>query len=133
MSARDAAPSRAVADALATLGIRRLALAIHDASLPASAGEDVGRGAPASDAAGRFFAFVRGLGFDALQLGPQGETGPANPSPYDATWFSRAVASLAWAPLVRGDHGPRLLDDDTLARHAEAERGADPARARHRA
>lgn len=125
-------PSSAVADALAVLGIRRLALAIHDASLPSTSEEDVGRGAPGSDGATRFFAFVRTLGFDAIQLGPAGETGATNPSPYDATWFSRNPLSLAWAPLVRGDDGPTLLDGDTFSRHVAAARGGDPSRASHR-
>jgi 4-alpha-glucanotransferase len=125
-----AAPTRAVADALALLGIERLALAIHDASLPSAPEEDAGRGAPASDEAARLFAFARRLGFDAIQLGPQGET-PA--SPYDATWFSRNVASLAWAPLARGDHGVRLLDARSLASLAAARPAGAASRVDHAA
>lgn len=124
--------SSAVADALSALGIRRLALAIHDASLPSGEHEDIGRGSPGSDEATRFFAFVRAIGFDAIQLGPEGETSLGNPSPYDATWFSRSVVSLAWSPLVRGDDAAPLLDVDTFEQRVAAARSPDPTRTVHR-
>lgn len=89
--------------ARAELGVRRLLLSIHDVSFPADADEDVGRGSPYTRAAERLLAYVRSLGFTGLQLGPQGQTSVDNPSPYDATFFSRNVDSLplrALAPLV---------------------------------
>ncbi len=125
------AAAPAVLEALSLLGVERLALAIHDASLPSAASEDSGRGAPASDEAARFFGFARRLGFDTVQLGPQGETG-GSASPYDATWFSRSVASLAWTPLARGDHGLRLLDDALFAALIAARPAGAPDRVQHR-
>ena len=88
-------------------------LAIHDASFPAGS-VDVGRGTPYSDAGHAFFRFVHDLGFTGVQLGPQGETSRVNPSPYDATLFSRSTMALSLPPLadervpasacVRADH-----------------------------
>jgi len=108
-------PSPAVARALELLGIRTLALAIHDASFPMASDEDLGRGSPYGDEAARFLATVRGLGFDAIQLGPQGETSVGNASPYDATLFSQSLVSIAWAPLTRGEPCADLLDPEELA------------------
>ena len=85
--------------ALDALGIRRLALAVHDAALPGDPRDDVGRGAPLSKGGLAFLRFAADLGFDAVQLGPQGETTEHDQSPYDASIFSRSTLSLALAPL----------------------------------
>ena len=125
-------PSRdAVRDALSALGIRELALATHDSSLPMAPEEDIGRGAPAADEALRLFATARVLGFTAIQLGPQGETSEGNASPYDATAFSRSIDSLAWTPLVRGDHETRLLTAERLASWVSERPAGSETRVRH--
>jgi 4-alpha-glucanotransferase len=120
----------AVPAALSALDVRELALAVHDASLPMGAHEDLGRGSPGSDEAARLFAFARRLGFTAIQLGPQGETSAGNASPYDSTAFSRSLVSLAWAPLVRGEGGAKPFDEETLAALVAAQPG-EPEPARH--
>lgn len=86
-------PDAAVVEALGLLGKRRLTLAIHDSSFPAAAG-DVGRGSPYNAGGRAFLAFARRLGFDSIQLGPQGQTPRDNPSPYDGTLFSRNLLNL---------------------------------------
>ncbi len=115
----------AIAEGLERLGVRRLLLAIHDTSFPSDPDEDIGRGTPATRAAGRLFAYAKQLGFTGIQLGPQGMTSRRNPSPYDGTIFSRHLgnASLAaYAELV----GPTDLERALLpepggpARHAHA-------------
>lgn len=88
-----------VRSALAALGIQRLVLAIHDASLPGDARDDLGRGAPLSLGGLAFLRFIADLGFDGVQLGPQGETSLVNPSPYDGTISSRSTLSIAAGPL----------------------------------
>jgi 4-alpha-glucanotransferase len=119
---------RDVRRALRELGVERLALQIHDASFPGNGDEDVGRGAPASDGAREFIGFVAQLGFDSLQLGPQGATSPGNPSPYDAALFSRNPCSIALAPLRRsGLLPPRRMAE--LVASSPGGRG----RAHHRA
>lgn len=89
------------------LGIDRLALQIHDVSFPSEPDEDCGRGSPYSRGAERFFAFAVKLGFDTIQLGPQGMTQRGNSSPYDGTLFSCNPLNL---PLVR------LVEEGRLSR-----------------
>jgi 4-alpha-glucanotransferase len=93
-----------LADKLDQLGVRRLLLAIHEMSFPSDPDEDLGRGAPATRAAGRFMSFAKGLGFTGLQLGSPGQTSRDTPSPYEATLFSRNLATISvgayegWVP-----------------------------------
>src|SRR3954471_1672982 len=85
--------------ALEALGIRRLLLGVHDAALPGDPADDAGRGAPLSLGGLAFLRFAQELGFDGLQLGPQGRTSEIDASPYDGTLFSRNTLSLALGPL----------------------------------
>ncbi|WP_205747175.1 4-alpha-glucanotransferase [Desulfopila sp. IMCC35006] len=92
--------STAIDRALQLLGIRNFLLGIHDAAFPSLATEDLGRGSPYTDGAAVFLQFARSLGFNGVQLGPQGITTPANASPYDGSFFSRNPLSLAPLPLT---------------------------------
>ena len=74
-------------------------LGIHDACFPAGS-DDVGVGTPYSEAGRALFRYARSLGFNGVQLGPQGDTTPTNPSPYDATLFSRSTISVAVPPCA---------------------------------
>ncbi len=103
-----------IPNALRLLGVRNFTLAIHDAAFPGLSSEDLGRGTPYSQAAGQFFEFAASLGFNSMQLGPQGITTAANPSPYDGSFFSRNPLSLAAQPLIDAEN--RLLEAATLAR-----------------
>jgi 4-alpha-glucanotransferase len=82
------------------LGIEQLLLQIHDGSFPSNVEEDCGRGSPYSQGAERFFEFAARLGFDGIQLGPQGKTERGNPSPYDSTLFSRNPLNLPLGKYV---------------------------------
>jgi 4-alpha-glucanotransferase len=108
------------------LGIRDLAFGIHDAAFPATDGEDVGRGSPYAAGARGLLEWVRAIGFDAVQLGPQGETAAAD-SPYDAAVFARNPLSIAAARLAEERWG-RLLDPDRVAARVATRRGGPPAR-----
>lgn len=110
--------------ALALLGKRRFVLAVHDVSFPSLPDEDTGRGSPYTAGARAFLRFAAALGFDGIQLGPQGETGPENPSPYDGAAFSRSIGSLALA-------ASGLVEEDALARIVSGVPGG-PERAHHR-
>lgn len=90
----DQDPDPAIREALGLLGVTHLLLAVHDASFPAAPGEDTGRGSPYGAGGLALARFARSLGFTGLQLGPQGQTSPINPSPYDGTLFSRNILSL---------------------------------------
>lgn len=97
-------------------------LGIHDPAFPSRPGEDVGRGSPCSEGAWDFLCFIRALGFDGVQLGPQGMTAPDNPSPYDGTLFSRNPLSLAFLSLARSEWG-RLISPESLAGAVASRRG----------
>jgi len=118
---------RSVREALQRLDVRKLVLGIQDSSLPSAEEEDTGRGAPCSETALGLLRFVRNLGFDGIQLGPQGETGEGSASPYEGTVFSRNTLSISLARLVEGD-GPwsGLLARDALTRAvARKPKGSD--------
>ncbi|GEJ55410.1 hypothetical protein AMYX_01510 [Anaeromyxobacter diazotrophicus] len=97
------------------LGIRRLLLGLHDAAFPSTPEEDTGRGTPYGDGAVALLEFAAELGFDGLQLGPQGALPPGHASPYDGAFFSREPTSVALLPLTRPAFG-ELLDRGWLAR-----------------
>jgi 4-alpha-glucanotransferase len=103
---------------LEQLGVKRLLLAIHDVSFPSDLDEDIGRGSPATRAAGRLFAYARQLGFTGIQLGPQGQTARSNPSPYDGTIFSRNIGNVAVGTF--GVPFAQWLVPGGPARHAHA-------------
>ena len=97
-----------IRDALRALDKRQLVLGVHGPSLPSLEEEDTGRGTPYSAGASRYFAFVRQLGFTAVQLGPMGQTSADNASPYDGALFAANVLDL-WLPaLVDGPLGGLL-------------------------
>jgi 4-alpha-glucanotransferase len=99
--------------ALDELGVRRLLMAIQDVSFPSDADEDVGRGSPGTRAAHKLLRFLCDLGFNGIQLGPQGQTARDNPSPYDGTLFSRNVDSIPLDLFASGDLA-ELVDTTTL-------------------
>src|SRR5215471_6132703 len=93
---------------LSRLGIERLVFAIHDSMFPSAPEEDIGRGSPYAKGAYELLGFLAALGFDGVQLGPQGDTSLVNPSPYDGAHFTKSPLSIAlatlreekdWAPL----------------------------------
>ena len=105
-----------VADALRALDVRNLTLSVHDASFPGDADEDVGRGSPCTRGALRFLRFVRALGFTGMQLGPDGQTPPDDPSPYRGAAFPRNPLSIALAPLAEDPEWGGLLPVEALER-----------------
>ncbi len=111
-----------VREALEELGIRRLLLGIHDAAFPMLPSEDVGRGSPHSAGAADFLDFAASLGFDGIQLGPQGLTSASNPSPYDGALFSRDPLSIALEPLTSPEWAT-LVRPETLAASISARPG----------
>jgi len=123
---------RVIDAALQLLGIRRFALAIHDASFPSATAEDIGRGSPYSEGGLGFLRFARSLGFNAIQMGPQGKTPRHDPSPYNGCIFAKSVLSLAAHTLAQDDRLAAVVTeadlDRLLARRAAHEREEDPER-----
>lgn len=122
-----ARPDEAIRVALARLGVDRFVLSIHQASFPAGE-DDIGIGTPHSARGIDFAAYARSLGFDGIALGPGGKTSRSNPSPYDATAFSKSPLSIALGALTGADDGPwsKLLDPSEIvaARRAVPETGS---------
>jgi 4-alpha-glucanotransferase len=124
-------PDGDIAAALDLLDKRRLVLSIHDASFPGQPGEDLGRGSPYSRGGLGFLRFARGLGFDGVQLGPQGQTSRSNASPYDGTIFSRNLLSVDLHALAEEPAWAGLISRDTLARIASENPQPDGRRTAH--
>ncbi|QRN96421.1 4-alpha-glucanotransferase [Archangium violaceum] len=122
---------RHVTAALAALNVRNLVLSIHDPSFPSTPGEDLGRGSPYSEGGLRFLEFTRELGFNGIQLGPQGQTSEDNPSPYDGTLFSRNVLNVALASLTHEESWGGLLRPERVQALVAARPGSEP-RVKHR-
>jgi 4-alpha-glucanotransferase len=81
----------------------------------------VGRGAPLSRGGLAFLRFAADLGFTGLQFGPQGETTPGDPSPYDSTLFGRSTASISLGALVRKEALPaEVLERAAMGRPSGA-------------
>ncbi len=127
-------PAASPRETLRALGIDDLVLEIHDPAFPAAPGEDVGRGAPASRGALDFLEFARDLGFTGIQLGPQGETSPGNPSPYDGSVLARSTLSIDLAEFASGE-APfgRLLGEEEWQAVVRARPEGSERRVAHRA
>jgi 4-alpha-glucanotransferase len=106
LAARDA-----VADALAVLGVDRVIFGIHASAFPAGA-MDVGYGSPHSAEGRRLLGFVKGIGFDTLQLGPGGQVSDHDLSPYDGTAFARNLLCLDLEALCDERFGALLARAD---------------------
>ena len=91
---------KCVQDALQILGKENLAFIIHDQSFPSISDQDTGRGSPYSEGGIDFIRFIKRLGFNIIQLGPQGQTTRINQSPYEGTIFSKNILSIALDSLV---------------------------------
>jgi 4-alpha-glucanotransferase len=110
----DVEEARWVREALRVLDVRKLVLGIHDPSFPSEEDDDSGRGTPYAPAGLRLLRFVHGLGFDGIQLGPQGETSELDASPYGGTIFSRSLLSISLLGLAREPEWLGLLPRDRL-------------------
>jgi len=110
-------------EALRVLDVRRLVLSVHDASFPGAPGGDTGRGSPYGPGARDLLRFARELGFNGVQLGPQGETSPDNPSPYDGTVFAKSALSISLAELASEPRWGGILPVRALADAVQARPG----------
>ena len=65
---------RCITEGLEMLGVDNLFLQIHDPSFPSFEEEEIGRGSPYTRGAADFIEKAHNVGFNGLQLGPQGAT-----------------------------------------------------------
>lgn len=106
--------------ALDLLGVDRMVLAIHDQSFPSLPEEENGRGSPYSAGGKEFAQFLSELGFNAIQLGPQGKTARTNPSPYDSTLFSKNELSISLYSLAHDPYWQGLLTEEDVPKLGDA-------------
>jgi 4-alpha-glucanotransferase len=115
----DIALRELIKSALGLLGIDRMVLAIHDQSFPSTAEEENGRGSPYTAGGKQFAQFLSELGFNAIQLGPQGKTARTNPSPYDSTLFSKNELSISLYSLAHDAYWEGLLAKEDVPSRPE--------------
>lgn len=111
---KDSLLSGKIRAALNFLDVDRFALAIHDQSFPSDPDEESGRGTPYGTGGVDFLEFASQLGFNTLQLGPQGITSRSDPSPYNGSVFSKDPLSLAPSTLCHEDTGTYFVRQEDL-------------------
>lgn len=79
---------KAIQKALKVLKKKNLSMIVHGSSFPAVQGQDYGIGSPNTEGGQNFMEFISGLGFNGIQLGPEGKTKSIDASPYVGTMFS---------------------------------------------
>ena len=79
---------KAIQKALKVLDKKNLAMIIHGQSFPSAGGQNTGFGSPNSKGGQNFMEFLSNLGFNGIQLGPEGKTKSIDASPYVGTMFS---------------------------------------------
>lgn len=79
---------KTIQKALKSLKKKNLAMIIHCPSFPDAQNQNVGMGSPNSKGGQDFMEFLSGLGFNGIQLGPEGKTKSIDASPYVGTMFS---------------------------------------------
>ncbi|MBY0404547.1 MAG: 4-alpha-glucanotransferase [Cyanobacteria bacterium] len=117
-----------IQEALQLLNKKDLVLILHGASFPSHPEEDPGMGSPLAKGAKNLLTFLKSMGFNGLQLGPNGKTKGVDPSPYTSTSFSNNPLFIDLAPLAKDPKWDGLLSLDTLNRVFEN----NPKRAQNR-
>jgi 4-alpha-glucanotransferase len=117
-----------VQEALQLLNKKDLVLILHGASFPSHPEEDPGMGSPLAKGAKNLLSFLKTMGFNGIQLGPNGKTKGVDPSPYTSTSFSNNPLFIDLAPLAKDPKWDGLLSLDTLNRVFEN----NPKRAQNR-
>lgn len=106
---------KTVKKALEALNKKNFAMIIHGASFPSKKGQDVGFGSYNSEGAREFIEFVEDMGFNALQLGPDGKTKAVDASPYIGTMFSNNPLFIDLYQLTTDDFD-KILSKETFER-----------------
>ena len=97
-----------VHEALKALNKKNLSMIIHGASFPSIKEQDTGFGTYNSEGGKKFIEFVGNLGFNGIQLGPDGKTKAVDSSPYMATMFSNNPLFIDLQALTTSKYGKIL-------------------------
>lgn len=109
-----------VKEAMDVLNKKNMALIIHAPSFPSIEEEDTGIGTIYSNGAKQFINFISSLGFNSIQLGPDGSTKETDASPYIGTIFSTNILFIdlfelttdKWAKLLSHKAVKELVDNN---------------------
>ncbi|MEI8389971.1 MAG: 4-alpha-glucanotransferase [bacterium] len=94
---------KAIQKALKVLNKKNLSMIVHGPSFPSSEGQDYGIGSPNTRGGQSFMAFLSDLGFNGIQLGPEGKTKSIDASPYIGTMFSNNPLFIDLYQLTQKD------------------------------
>ncbi|HSA06555.1 MAG TPA: 4-alpha-glucanotransferase [Candidatus Gastranaerophilales bacterium] len=101
--------------ALEILNKKNFSLIIHGASFPSLKEQDTGFGTYNSEGGRKFIEFINNLGFNGIQLGPDGMTKGVDSSPYIGTMFSNNPLFIDLYQLTTPEFG-EILDKELFAR-----------------
>jgi len=106
---------KTVEKALKVLKKKNLSMIIHGPSFPSAEGQNIGIGSPNTQGGQNFMQFLSDLGFNGVQLGPEGKTKPIDASPYVGTMFSYNPLFIDLYQLTQKDYA-EILSSDTYKR-----------------
>lgn len=106
---------KSIEKALKVLKKKNLSMIVHGASFPAAEGQDYGFGSPNTQGGQDFMEFISGLGFNGIQLGPEGKTKSIDASPYVGTMFSYNPLFIDLYQLTQKDFAG-ILSSETFNR-----------------
>lgn len=104
---------KTIQKALKALKKKNLSMIIHGPSFPAAVGQDTGIGSPNSTGGQNFMSFLSDLGFNGIQLGPEGKTKSIDASPYVGTMFSNNPLFIDLFQLTQSDFAG-ILSSETF-------------------
>lgn len=104
--------TKTIQEALKALGKKNLALIMHSNSFPSLENEDTGFGSANSSGGKKVIDFTSGI-FNAIQLGPAGQTKGCESSPYTSTIFSNNTLFIDLKQLTTKEWN-NLLSEKTF-------------------
>lgn len=94
---------KAIQNALKVLNKKNLVMIVHGQSFPSAEGQNTGFGSPNSKGGQNFMEFISDMGFNGIQLGPEGKTKSIDASPYVGTMFSYNPLFIDLYDLTQAD------------------------------
>lgn len=103
---------KTIQESLDVLNKKNFYMIVHGSSFPSETDKDTGFGTYNSESAKKFFEFINSMGFNGIQLGPDGKTKAIDASPYTATLFSNNPMFIDLYQLISKDFGEILTEEE---------------------
>ncbi len=110
--------TKTIQKALKILNKKNFSMIIHGASFPSEKNQNTGFGTYNSEGAKKFIEFINSLGFNGIQLGPDGKTKAIDSSPYISTMFSNNPLFIDLYQLTTKKYG-EILNEKTFGKIVE--------------